>query len=353
MKRKQQSFQLSFLCFIDRLLESRLFQFIKPPKNENGIVLSRFVFFLLKLRRLGKVAALNSLTPEQSRERWLNELLPLQANFPIAEVRRLTIPTSAGDLEARLYIPVLKEKLPALMAYFHGGGFVFGDLETADDSCRLLCQESGIPLLSVSYRLAPENPFPAAVEDAEAAVRWVQRNADLFGVVPSNVVVGGNSAGATLAAVTVQNLALTGSPVFAQCLIYPMVDRAGSYPSHQRYDHDFYLNYGEREWFYKHYLQGTSYSARDPRISPIQASGLPPLAPALVVTAGFDILRDEGSAYAKFLHQLGGQVKELCAESLAHGFLNLVSIHGESREMTREIGKSLRELVQSHLPSRS
>lgn len=349
MRTKSGSFQLLCLRFIDRLLERRLFQFIKTPQNESGVALSRFVYFLLKLRRLGKVPTLNSLTPEQSRERWQKELLPLRANFPIAEVRPLPIPTAAGSLQARLYIPDSAEQVSALMVYFHGGGFVFGDLDTADDSCRLLCQESRIPLLSVTYRLAPENPFPAAVEDAEAAVRWVQQNADLFGVSKNSIVVGGNSAGATLAAVTAQVLSMTGAPVMAQCLIYPMIDRRGSYASHQRYDHDFYFNFGEREWFYKHYLQENSGLANDPRVSPIHGTDGTSLPPALVITAGFDILRDEGQAYARYLRQHGTKTNEQCMESLAHGFLNLVSIHAESQRATRAIGRSLYELVQGEL----
>ncbi len=352
MRKNPLTFQLLILRTIDRLLESRFFRFMRTPKNENGVELSRFVYFLLKLRKLGKVAALNSLTPEQSRERWLKELLPLRANFPVAEVRPFRVPTSSGHLEARLYIPEGPEKISALMVYFHGGGFVFGDLETADDSCRLLCQESRMPLLSVAYRLAPENPFPAAVEDAEAAVRWVQQNADLFGVRKESIVVGGNSAGATLAAVTAQVLSMTGAPVLAQCLIYPMIDRTGSYESLQRYDHDFYFNFGEREWFYTHYLQENSGMASDPRVSPIHAPGGVALAPALVVTAGFDILRDEGQAYARYLRQRGGKTNELCMEPLAHGFLNLVSIHSGSRRATREIGRSLHDLAQSELRTR-
>lgn len=350
MKRNGHQFQYSFLRFMDYLLASRFFEFMRSPKNENGVALSRFVYFLLKLRKLNKVPVLNSLTPEQSREKWRSELLPLCGDFPIAEVRQLLIPTSSGDLQARLYVPEGSEKIPGLMVYFHGGGFVFGDLETSDDSCRVLCQASKIPLLSVSYRLAPENPFPAAVEDAEAAVRWVQHNADLFGITKNSVIIGGNSAGATLAAVTVQTLAMTGSPVLAQCLIYPMIDRHGSYPSHQKYDQDYYLNFGEREWFYKHYLQDNSRAGWDRRVSPLLATGLDSLAPALVVTAGFDILRDEGRAYANYLRQLGGSVKELNMESLAHGFLNLVSIHAESRNATVQLAQSLRELVQVALP---
>lgn len=353
MKKDVNHFQLSFLRFMDRLLSSRLFDFMRPPVNENGVPLSRFIYFLLKLRKQSKVPSLNSLTPEQSREKWSQEILPLCGDFAIGEVRSMVIPTSSGDLPGRLYIPEGSDKIPALMVYFHGGGFVFGDLETSDDSCRLLCQESKIPLLSVSYRLAPENPFPAAVEDAEAAVRWVQQNTDVFGIEKGSVIVGGNSAGATLAAVTVQTLAMTGSPVLAQCLIYPMIDRERSYPSHDRYDLDYYLNFGEREWFYIHYLQGDIGAGRDRRVSPILATGMSALPPTLVVTAGFDILRDEGQAYVNHLRQWGGSVKDMTMESLTHGFLNLVSFNVESRKATIQIAQNLRDLVQTARKSRS
>lgn len=248
----------------------------------------------------------------------------------VESVRELEVDGSAGPLRARHYRPARTgagEKQP-LLVFFHGGGFVIGDLDTHDEPCRLLCHHAQIHVLSVDYRLAPEDPFPAAVDDALAAFRWAVEHADELGVDPARVAVGGDSAGGNLSAVTAQLAAQDGGPAPAlQVLIYPATDLTDARTaSGLLFADGFFLTENDRRWATRHYFAGPDKNQSDLRASPAFAENLSDLAPAIVVTAGFDPLRDEGEAYGVALRQAGTPVVSYRAPELIHGFINMTTV---------------------------
>lgn len=264
----------------------------------------------------------------------------------VGSVRDLTVPGPAGPLPARLYAPAeTTTGTPApLLVFFHGGGFVIGDLETHDVTCRIFCRHSGVHVLAIDYRLAPEHPWPAPVEDAVAATKWVLEHASELGADPDRVAVGGDSAGGNLAAIACQVLAGEGGPVpAAQLLLYPTTDARHSGGSAELFAEGFFLTKPQMDWFAEQYL-GTSYDADDPRISPVlgKLEGLPP---AVLITAGFDPLRDEGEAYVKALRGAGVPVVHRRFEGMIHGFVNMTAAAHSARDNTVEIAGTLRGVL--------
>lgn len=334
-------------------IASRLPARLRPtPRNDAGATLSPLLHWLLHLRRLVSGADMTDPAPALARQRMRADLLPLAAGYPVREVRELVVPGAAGPLAARHYRPEPEGELPVLLLFFHGGGFVIGDLDTHDDVCRLLCRESGMQVLSVDYRLAPEHPFPAAPDDAEAVTRWAQQNAAQFGVAPHAIAVGGDSAGGNLAAVTAQALAQAEPPLLAQLLIYPGTDRPTPRESHRLFGEGFFLSREDRDWFYHHYLAGDESLGYDIRVSPLLSQNSGVQAPALVVTAGFDMLRDEGEAYAGHLRAHGTEVRQLRVENVGHGFMNLASVHRDSERAFQRIARDWRRLCNLQLSRR-
>lgn len=316
------------------------------PRNDTGAALSPFLQGLRHLRRLTSAGHDSA---QAMRRQFRQDMLALRIGFPVRRTEDLTVPGRTGPLAARCYWPMTSHALPVLLVYFHGGGFVMGDLDTHDDACRLLCEESGMPVLAVDYRLAPEHPFPAALEDADAAVRWALANAARFAVAA--IAIGGDSAGATLAAVTAQTLAAEavsgrGTALHAQLLIYPGTDRSTPRPSHRLFGDGFFLNHTDRELFYHCYLGDRPQLAADPRVSPLLNPAPGRLPPALVVTAGFDMLRDEGDAYAAHLTRHGTRVQHLSFDRLGHGFINLAGVHRESRLATVNLARHWQTLCR-------
>lgn len=236
----------------------------------------------------------------------------------VGKVEELTITGAAGDLAARCYRPVGSGVRPTLV-YLHGGGFVIGDLDTHDQGCRLLCAGADSVVLSVDYRLAPEHPFPAAAEDAVAAVDWAHEHLADLGGAGGPLAVGGDSAGANLAAIAAQQ---SRDLLDAQLLIYPTVDPLGDYPSRHDNATGYFLDRPTMDWFGGHYLHGVTPDLDDPRLQPLlgDLTGLPQ---ALVATAEFDPLRDEGEAYAAALVAAGVSVDQVRYDGLIHGFLDM------------------------------
>ena len=290
----------------------------------------------------------------ESRARLRREVLSIGGTpTPVGTVRDLTVLGAAGPLPARLYRPDGAGAGPLpLLVFFHGGGFVLGDLDTHDEACRLLCRHAGHQVLSVAYRLAPEHPFPAPLDDALAAFRWAVAHATELGADPSQVSVGGDSAGGTLSAVV--SLLTAREPVrpLAQLLIYPATDRTRPRPSHQLFDQQFFLTLADRDAFYHCYLGGSGASPDDPRISPLRAADLSGLPPALMVLAGFDILRDEGEAYAEALRAAGTTCRVHRASSLGHGFANLTSVSATAHRGMLTIAREWRTLVAEAIAGR-
>jgi acetyl esterase len=243
---------------------------------------------------------------------------------PVASTRDLTIPSPAGPIPARLYLPGPAPDYP-LFLFYHGGGFVIGDLDTADNMARFICRRADCAALSIDYRLAPEHCFPAAPQDCYAAVAWAVEHAAELHANPRRVLVGGDSAGGTLSAVVAQMAREKGTPRLAgQVLFYPSTNSAAL-------DTASYKEFGEKslglptrdiEWFLDQYTPDRQ-DRLDPLVSPLLEKNLHRLPPALVVTAEFDVLRDEGEAYARRLEEAGVQVTLLRCNGMIHGFLSL------------------------------
>lgn len=324
------------------------------PRHEGGTAaaqaasssLAPFLGVLRRLRRLSG-GGRRAHDPLALRARFEQDMRSLRVGFDIGQVSDLSMQTATGPLQARLYRPSQGDVQAPLLLYFHGGGFIMGDLDTHDDACRLLCEGGGMPVLSVAYRLAPEAPFPAAVDDALSAAMWARQHLAEFGA--QALAIGGDSAGANLATVTAITLAQRGQPVLAQLLIYPGTDRSQAYPSHRAFGDGYFLDASDRELFYCSYLQEGARQEADWRVSPMLASVPPGLAPALLVTAGFDMLRDEGLAYARHLAGAGTDVQSMHYARLGHGFINLAGVHRASRTALLDIAAQWRALCRLQL----
>lgn len=257
-------------------------------------------------------------------------------------VSEVSIPGPAGPIPARHYRPTTPEPAP-LVVFYHGGGWVLGDLDTHDPLCRLTCREAGVHVLSIDYRLAPEHPAPAAVDDAYAAFRWAYEHAEKLGAIPGKVAVGGDSAGGNLAAVVSQVARdeAVERPVL-QWLIYPRTDFTAQTRSLSLFADGFLLTKADIDWFTELYLGASDAVATDPRISPLLAESLSGLPPALIATAGFDPLRDEGDRYAAALTAAGTHVDLRTMGSLTHGFASLFPLGGGSALATTELISALR-----------
>lgn len=256
----------------------------------------------------------------------------------------LMIDGAAGQIRARLY-PANETNAP-LLVFFHGGGFVFGDLDTHDAPCRVLRRHAGINVLAVDYRLAPEHPFPAAVEDARAALKWAFANAKRLGADASRIGIGGDSAGANLSAVIAQIAKSDGGPMpVMQLLVYPAVCRRTPWPSLDLFAEGFFLTRESIDYFHHQYSGHLPRAERpDPRRDPFHGEDLRGLPRALVVTAGFDPLRDEGEAYAKKLREAGNEVTVRRFDGFVHGFFNMVGISPVCRDAVIEIAGATRIL---------
>jgi acetyl esterase len=243
-------------------------------------------------------------------------------NIPLAEVVDETIPGPAGDLPIRIYRNSLEPDQPGIV-YFHGGGFVLGNLESHDGTCRRLAVGTGATVISVDYRLAPEHRFPAAAEDSYAAALFVLENAEAFKLDAARIAVAGDSAGGNLAAVAALLLRDRGGPVLAhQLLIYPVTDMAFTQDSYQTNGEGYFLTRDMMVWFGRQYVPD-GHPATDPLLSPLYAEDLSGLPPATVVTAEYDPLRDEGEAYARRLAEAGVPTVLKRYDGVIHGFFSM------------------------------
>jgi acetyl esterase len=267
---------------------------------------------------------------------------------PRIELERLEeidLPGPAGRIRSRLYAPAGTGAPLPLLVYFHGGGHVICDLDTHDQPCRFLAREIPALVLSVDYRLGPEHRFPAAVEDSLAAHAWAHEHGERLGADPDRVAVAGDSAGGNLAAVVAQLAAAGDGPVPAhQALIYPVIDYSLERPSYRLFAEGFFLTREEMHWFRDNYLSGEA-DRRDPRVSPILARDLSGLAPAHVVTCGFDPLRDEGEDYAARLREAGVPTTLHRESDLVHGFVNAAGLGGRAGEATAAIAAAIGEAL--------
>jgi acetyl esterase len=258
-------------------------------------------------------------------------------------VADISVPGPAGDMRARHYVPVNTVGTEPLLVFFHGGGFVLGDIETHDGLCRLICRDAGVHVLSIDYRLAPEHKAPAAVQDCYAAYRWALEHAAELGADPARVAVGGDSAGGNLAAVVSQQARDDGVRLPAlQLLIYPVADLSADTRSKTLFAEGFFLTRKDMDWFHDKYVTGSSVATTDPLVSPLLADDFSGLPPALLLTGGFDPLRDEGKQYAAALAAAGVPVDHRHYGSLIHGFANFFPLGGGSAIATADFVSALK-----------
>jgi len=260
----------------------------------------------------------------------------------VDEIRELSVPGPAAVMRARLYRPDRAQNALPGMVYFHGGGFIYGDIDTHDAVCRGIAQCAPCAVVSVDYRLAPEHRFPAAVEDAFAATAWVAANAAALGIDPGRLAVAGDSAGGNLAAVVALLAREKGGPgVAMQVLVYPMTDFAAETDSISRFAAGYLLTRESIRWVKRTYLREER-DALDWRASPLRARDFSKLPAAYIITAGFDPLRDEGGAYAERLAQAGVAVTHECFEGQVHGFLVMGGAIAAAGHAIQRIGQMLR-----------
>ncbi|MGX9424693.1 MULTISPECIES: alpha/beta hydrolase [Bradyrhizobium] len=265
----------------------------------------------------------------------------------LAQVEPLSIPAPHGTIPARVYRPKKlrqKDGLSPALVFFHGGGWVIGDLDTHDVVCRKLADEGELIAISVDYRLAPEHKFPAAIDDAIAATKWVAANAKQLGIDAARLCVGGDSAGGNLAAVVAIAARDGNGPAIAgQVLIYPAVDFAMTHPSHSEPETSILLTHSVIRWFRDHYLSSAA-DAHDWRASPARATTLIGLPPAYVLTAGADPLRDEGDEYAERLKAAGVPVTYKHFPGQFHGFFTMGKLLNQANVAASDIGAWLKQL---------
>ena len=259
--------------------------------------------------------------------------------FPVGRVEERRVPGAVGDLDARLYVPDGAGSAGPLQVYYHGGGFVVGDLDTHDQVCRLICAQAETRVLSVAYRLAPEHPFPAAVEDALAAYLHVSEDPGRFGAAPGAIAVGGDSAGGNLA-LNVSLLARDSdaAPPAYQALIYPACEFGRKWPSYELFGHGFYLTEERMDHWIGTYLDG--HRPDDPRASPLLAQ-LAELPPTRFLSVGFDPLRDEGRELVERLREAGNEVELTVAPDIFHGFVNAAGVSRRAREVLTDFAHTL------------
>jgi acetyl esterase len=279
---------------------------------------------VLKAMALVGVRPLETLTPREARAQCEATALARRAGtLPVAKVETVVIPGPGGPLRVRLYWPEVAPPVPAILCY-HDGGHVMGSLETLDAMARNLCSATGALVASVDYRLAPEHPFPAAVEDSFAALCWVRDQASSLGVDPQRLGLHGDSAGGNLAAVVALLARGTGAPALRlQSLVCPITDYAMTGESFDRYAEGHgILTRAAVQWFARHYLQDNQ-DVADWRISPIRAASHTGLPPAIIITAEADVLHDDGERYAAALRHAGVPVEYHDFAGMIHGFFGM------------------------------
>jgi acetyl esterase len=319
-------------------------RFVAGPRvvSPDGAALELEAQLLLRFSKLAGRREVPDLGLKRGRED-MDESAPIVDFRGIAaRVEDRTIPGPRGRIPIRIYHPMSPRGSRPVLVFFHGGGFVIGSIDSHDGVCRALAQKGDAIVVSVEYGLAPEQRFPAGVDDGLAATRWVVANASSFGGDPRAVAVGGDSAGGNLAAVVAQETRADAPRLVFQLLVYPATDLTRSLPSHRLFGEGYMLTTKSMDWYLDHYV--TEAEKREPRASPLFASpeGLRGLPPALVLTAGFDPLRDEGRAYAEKLKAAGVEVEHRCIEGSIHGFFSFGGVFAHARQAVDDSARALR-----------
>jgi acetyl esterase len=296
---------------------------------------------ILEMMKGAPPATVPSDPPEESRRR-VDAVATARGGepVPVHRVEDRTLPGPAGPIPVRVYRPSDERDLPVLV-WFHGGGWVVGSLASFDGMMRDLANAAGCGVVSVDYRLAPEHPFPAAVEDCWAVTTWVVEHGRELGFDPSRVAVGGDSAGGNLAAVVALMARDAGMPLVLQVMTYPITDEEYDSPSWEECGEGYLLLGDHMRWFYECYRR-TEADAADWRFSPLRADDLSGVCPAVLLTAEFDVLRDQGEAYARRLEEAGVPTHARRVDGIFHGFLSMGAVLPPAKEAFDEVVEQLR-----------
>ncbi len=293
------------------------------------------------------VPPMHTLSPEQNRLALQRSVKRMNIPPPeVAQVNDRRIPVQDGEIGIRVYAPESAGPLP-IFVYFHGGGFIMGDPDIVDAPLRVLANSVPALVISVDYRLAPEYKFPTAVEDCYAALKWAYKNARALGADPARIAVGGDSAGGNLAAVT-SLLARDreGPPLCAQVLLYPVTDQLNDYPSKHVFAAGYFISAADIARLKSYYFR-TEEDRAHIYASPMLAKDLGRLPDALVVTAGYDPLHDEGEAYAKRLGEAGVKIDYHCYTGMIHGFFGMTGILDQGKVLIQQVSNYLRQAFSS------
>jgi len=323
----------------------------KRARPVDGFVVDPQIAALLALDDLQGMSDLTACTPPKARARLIESVLTCGASpLPGVATRAISLAGPAGPMQARLYVPEGLEAPSPGLVYIHGGGWVTCDLDTHDAYCRRIALEGRLRVVSIEYRLAPEHPFPAAADDATEAFRQVAACAASLDIDPTKIAVSGDSAGGNLTVVVSRRTRGEAHRPALQVPVYPALDATCSFPSHKTLAEGWFLSAPMIEWYYAHYLGKDPARRREPDASPLLTGDFAGMPPALVYTAGFDPLRDEGNAYADRLREAGVPVRYHCFESLVHGFALMTGVcdaaHAAVGQIAREAGEALREGVR-------
>lgn len=289
--------------------------------------------------------AYQDLSPTEARKQMLDQAPPVDPVLSVQRVEDRSIPGPAGEIPIRVYYPAGDAPF-ATLVYFHGGGWVIGDLDTHHGFCHALAKTSGCLVVAVDYRLSPEHRYPAAVEDAYAATTWVAENSDALQADSNRLAVAGDSAGGHLAAVAaLMARDRKGPRIDLQIMIYPITDYSFNTLSYIENKEGYMLTQDLMKWFWNHFIEDES-QADDPYVSPLRAKNLSDLPPALIVTAEYDPLRDEGEAYAKKLQEAGVKVTLSRYPGMIHAFIRMTARLDKANEALDQVAGTLREVFK-------
>ncbi len=313
----------------------------------DGLELDPKIQLICSIVEAVRTIPVSELTPADSRKQ-LAMFSKLLGGGPttVGGVENRTFPGPDGDVPVRIYRPVNAADGPQpVLVFYHGGGWIQGDLDTHDEPCRVIANASGGAVISIDYRLAPESKFPAGVDDCLAAFRWVRDNADELGIDAGRIAVGGDSAGGNISVVVCQQLAAAGEPgPMFQLLVYPATDSRRQSKSYEIFKDGFFLTRERIDWYLDLYLSDMAAELENPKFSPyhsgIDLAGQPQ---ALIVTAGFDPLRDEGRAYHESLTAAGVKSEYLQYDGMIHAFINMAGVVPQGADALAKCGAALRE----------